>query len=622
MHLLRPSLLLPFAKMRLPFLLSFAVLGAYTILIMGPGIPAAQAENVEWFSSATLDGVSLDIKGLRKGKATERIELGCEAEHVIKVTGKAKDPKKDIQVTLWEYKPDGTRETPLYAAGAIIPDPNTGLFTAEVRFKCKNGQVMNRHETVFTDEGSFADPAELAVIDGSQGIPYVNGGHTFWEIICDCATDYDRKGDPDVNERDPNDPGKPSQDRVDKANEAAGDEKDPVKKIYDVKKWVDDKLEVGGSRDHWPEPGMTDGQLIDWLKGLLILPQGKDAFMCIDHATLFASLVRALGFPARELDLGLSVPGYFQHAAVKVLINDRWYYFDPMSSFYADSDSKFMNKYKGKSILLTDPDRSVYETAIGNRDVGKTGDEEYEIKNEIPVQRIAEQGRKIYFPIEDWKKHHIRGATDPDLDKTDMETPIYKIDRAGTPTDSGNWEKEDEGKFAAAIFIEDTNENLAIAVVDEYNRSLGNKDGAIMQDISHGWYVIQNTPVSTDHSDPLASHPSNELVALTYGGLPNFPRLPSGTYRYQLIVRNTGPVSENFDIGITSSSIDEANVDPSLDSISGSLSPGEERAYDFSVWVVSTLPPTGANTYWLTVVGLLTIAAGLMIIKNPRFLKR
>lgn len=38
--------------------------------------------------------------------------------------------------------------------------------------------------------------------------------------------------------------------------------------------------------------------------------------------------------------------------------------------------------------------------------------------------------------------------------------------------------------------------------------------------------------------------------------------------------------------------------------------------------VSEDVPVTGANTYWLTAMGLLTIAAGLIIIEDPRLLKR
>ncbi len=65
---------------------------------------------------------------------------------------------------------------------------------------------------------------------------------------------------------------------------------------------------------------------------------GQTGFICHDHAVLFASLVRELGFPAREVNVTLAKPSamfaqgfeyWYQEAAVEVWFGGKWNYFDP-----------------------------------------------------------------------------------------------------------------------------------------------------------------------------------------------------------------------------------------------------------------------------------------------------
>jgi len=114
--------------------------------------------------------------------------------------------------------------------------------------------------------------------------------------------------------------------------------KDPKKIIRNIYKYVEDMLyprKGSGATPHKDKiicKGIEDGAIDIGLP----YHDSREGFACIVAAHFFTSLVRELGFPAREKNITYSnAKGIFsyQTAAANVWYGDKWHFFDPWESF-------------------------------------------------------------------------------------------------------------------------------------------------------------------------------------------------------------------------------------------------------------------------------------------------
>ena len=132
-----------------------------------------------------------------------------------------------------------------------------------------------------------------------------------------------------------------------KPNEGGGDygkfPKDPRRIIHNIYKFVEDLLypRKGSDGIDYKDKDICDAHERD-PPSLDIgkpLTDEKYGFACIVAAHLFTSLVRELGFPAREKNIVYSnADGIFsyQTAAANVWYGGRWHFYDPWESFEFD----------------------------------------------------------------------------------------------------------------------------------------------------------------------------------------------------------------------------------------------------------------------------------------------
>jgi hypothetical protein len=270
-------------------------------------------------------------------------------------------------------------------------------------------------------------------------------------------------------------------------------------------------------------------------------PDAVDEYMCIETNLFFTSLVRELGFPAREANVLPAREGryYIQTAASLVWYDGGWHFYDAWESF---------------------TDTTQYLTTHGHAG-------------------YVESGR---------------------FDNVDLFVSLkpptafqkYKIDlKTGMPDDPSQWKKVlHHTKNATGITFETI--ALRMRVQDELGRDTGWYQGGELAQIPGARYLPHDEEIFDTKASPSSSGMYGvEGVALGYAD----DESPA-THSYTATIENPTGSPQSFTLRLETQPA-TVSLSTSQGTMSGSLAPGENRTLAFAVTVGQPLdlPPAAVD---------------------------